>query len=181
MSMIMALTSLALEHHGHPLPAISVAVTIHVIGMFGFSLPLGWLADRTARRAVMLMGFLCLAAGAILVTVTPRYWIIVTGTFLVGVGWSAATVAATAVIADATRTFQRGRAIGTNDTASAAATIALPLLAGPAVELFGLPALGILGAGLMAPPFMLILTRLKETPNPPRGTVNRREHDCASP
>jgi MFS family permease len=72
-------------------------------------------------------------------------------------------VAATAVIADATRTFERGRAIGANDTASAAATIALPLLAGPAVELFGLPALGILGAGLMVPPFMLLLTRLKET------------------
>jgi MFS family permease len=46
MAMIMAFTSLALEHHGHPLPVISVAVTIHVIGMFGFSLPLGWVADR---------------------------------------------------------------------------------------------------------------------------------------
>ena len=93
------------------LPAISVAVTIHVIGMFGFSLPLGGWPTRTGRRAIMLMGFLCLAAGAILVAVTPRYWIIVTGTFLVGVGWFAATVAATAVIADATRTFERGRAI----------------------------------------------------------------------
>lgn len=36
MSLIMGFTSLALEHHGHSLPAISVAVTIHVIGMFGF-------------------------------------------------------------------------------------------------------------------------------------------------
>jgi MFS family permease len=162
MAMIMAFTSLTLDHHGHPLPAISVAVTIHVIGMFGFSLPLGWLADRMGRRAVILMGFLFLAGGAVLVPATSRYWIIVTGTFMVGVGWSAATVAATAVIADATRTFERGRAIGTNDTASAAAAIALPLLAGPAVELFGLSALGILGAGIMVPAFLLLLTRLKE-------------------
>jgi MFS family permease len=127
--------------------------------MFGFSLPLGWLADRMSRRAVMLLGFLFLAGGAVLVPVTSHYWIIVTGTFMVGVGWSAATVAATAVIADATRACERGRAIGTNDTASAAAAIALPLLAGPAVERFGLLALGILGAGLMVPPFVLLLTR----------------------
>src|SRR5262249_9024617 len=66
MSMIMAFTSLALEHHGHPLPVISVAVTIHVVGMFGFSLPLGWLADRAGRRTVMVLGFVFLAGGAIL-------------------------------------------------------------------------------------------------------------------
>jgi len=169
MSMIMAFTSLALEHHGHPLPAISVAVTIHVIGMFGFSLPLGWLADRAGRRAVMLLGFLLLAGGAVLVPATSRYWIIVTGTFMVGVGWSAATVAATAVIADATHTFERGRAIGASDTASAAAAIVLPLLAGPAVELFGLLALGILGTGLMVPPLVLLLTRSRETSEPARA------------
>ena len=145
------------------MPAISVAVTIHVIGMFGFSLPLGWLADRTGRRAVMLLGFLFLAGGAVLVPATSSYWIIATATFMVGVGWSAAAVAATAVIADTTNTFVRGRAIGSNDTASAAAAIALPLLAGPAVELFGLSALGILGVGLIVPPFVLLLTRLNET------------------
>ena len=163
MAMIMAFTSLALEHHGHPLPAISVAVTIHVIGMFGFSLPLGWLADRAGRRAVMLLGLLLLAAGAVLVPATTGYWIVVSGTFMVGVGWSAVTVAATAVIADATRAFERGRAIGANDSVSATAAVALPLLAGPAVELFGLSALGILGAGLMVAPFVLVLTRLKDT------------------
>src|SRR3712207_7831192 len=40
----------------HDLPAISVSVSIHVIGMFGFSLPLGQLTDRLGRRNVMLIG-----------------------------------------------------------------------------------------------------------------------------
>jgi MFS family permease len=111
----------------------------------------------------MVLGFVFLGGGAILVAATPRYWMIVTGTFMVGVGWSAATVAATAVIADVTRSFERGRAIGANDTASAAAAIMLPLLAGPAVEFFGLSALGMLGAGLMVPPFVLVLTRMNNT------------------
>jgi MFS family permease len=161
MAMIMAFTSLALEHHGHPLPVISVAVTIHVIGMFGFSLPLGWVADRAGRSVVMLLGFLFLAGGAVLVPATPRYWIIVTGTFMVGVGWSAVTVAATAIITDITRSFERGRAIGANDSLSAVAAIALPLLAGPAVELLGLSALAILGTGVVVFPFVLVLMRLK--------------------
>jgi MFS family permease len=170
MSMIMAFTALALEHHGHPLPAISVAVTIHVIGMFGFSLPLGWLTDRMGGDAAMLLGFLFLAGGAILVPATSHYWIIVTGTFTVGLGWSAATVAATAVIADATHASERGRAIGAADTASAAA-IALPLLAGPAVELFGLSALGVLGGSLVVPPFVLCLRRWKQTSNSTREAL----------
>jgi O-antigen/teichoic acid export membrane protein len=63
---------------------------------------------------------------------------------------------------DATRTFERGRAIATNDTASAAAAVALPLLAGPAVELFGLAAIGIVGVGIIALPVVLLLRRLKE-------------------
>ena len=36
----------------------------------------------------------------------------------------------------------------------------LALLAGAAVEFFGLSVLGMLGAGLMAPPFVLVLTRM---------------------
>ena len=165
MSMMMALTSLALEHHGHPMPAISVAVTIHVIGMFGFSLPLGRLADRAGRRAVLFLGLFLAAVGAVLVPIAASYWIIVTGIFLVGVGWSAVTVAATAVIADTTSALERGRAIGTNDMVSGASAVALPLIAGPVVEFFGLPWLGVLGVGLMVPPLVLLLTRFRE-PSP---------------
>src|SRR5215475_5375720 len=47
------------------------------------------------------------------------------------------------------------------DTASAAAAIMLPLLAGPTVEFFGLSALRMLGAGLMVPPLVLVVTRMK--------------------
>ena len=114
------------------------------------------------RDPVMALGLLLLAGGAILVPATSHYWMIVAGTFTVGLGWSAATVVATAVIADATDASERGRAIGAADTGSAAAAIALPLLAGPAVELFGLSALAILGTSLVIFPFVLLLMRLKD-------------------
>src|SRR4029450_11252892 len=56
MAMVMAMTSLALAHHGYALPAVSLAVASHVVGMYGLSLPLGYLTDRLGRRAVMLGG-----------------------------------------------------------------------------------------------------------------------------
>jgi len=39
------------------------------------------------------------------------------------------------------------------------------MLAGPAVELVGLPALGIVGVALIVPPVVLLLIRSKETIN----------------
>ncbi len=161
MNMMMAMTSLALNHHGHTLSAISVSVAIHVMGMFGFSLPLGWLADRVGRRNVMLLGLVLASAGSWLVVATPAYAVITAGTFFVGLGWSCVNIAATALYADTTNPAERGRVIGANDTFTAAAAISMPLVGGVVVEYLGLPMLGIIGMSLMAPPLVLLL-RLHE-------------------
>lgn len=161
MTMLMAMTPLALSHHGHGLGVISLAVTIHVIGMFGFSLPLGRLVDRVGRRPVLLAGLLTGAAGGIIMPLTPSYFVITFGIFLVGLGWSCANVASTALIADTTDPSERGRAIGANDTFSAASGMTLPLLGGVVAEYIGLPAIGVLAVALIAVPLMLVL-RLRE-------------------
>jgi MFS family permease len=159
MTLMMALTSVSLAHHGHEFSAISVSVAIHVVGMFGFSLPLGRLCDRAGRRPVLLAGLGVLAAGAILVPTTSDYWVATLGTFLVGLGWSAASVAASALIADTTVPEQRGRAIGLNDSFAAAGAIVFPLLGGPVAAAFGLVAVGLLTAAAIAPA-MLLAARL---------------------
>ena len=61
--------------------------------------------------------------GAILVTFTGAYSLITLGTFLVGLGWAAANVAATALIADLAQTAERGRAIGVNDSIAGAVSV----------------------------------------------------------
>jgi hypothetical protein len=168
MSLMMAMTSLALAHHGHALPAISLSVSIHVIGMFGFSIPIGRLSDRFGRRPLMLLGTTMLAVGSVLLS-SSHEWIPITGgTFLVGLGWSCVTVSSTALIADAVGPLSRGRAVGTSDTFSSAGSILLPVLGGPFVELFDLGVLAIIGVGLMVVPFVLAL-RLQE---PPRESVS---------
>lgn len=161
MAMMMFLTSLVLHDHGHQLPAISVSVSIHVIGMFGFSVPLGWLADRVGRRAVMFAGVIIAGAGSMLVPTSSSYWVITTGTFLVGVGWSAVYVAATALLADTCSPEERGRVIGINDTFSYLPSIILPLVAGPLASAAGFQSVGVLGMFLMVPPAVMLI-RLRE-------------------
>ena len=164
MSMMMAMTAFTLDHHGHALPMISLAVSLHVMGMFGLSIPFGRLADRVGRKPLMQVGVVIAAAGSLLIVATPEYWVIALGTVLVGAGWSSASVAATALISDTCSPSERGRAIGASDPFAAASGIALPLLGGPIAEWLGLTAVGMFGASIMLVPLILQF-RLKE-PSP---------------
>ena len=161
MNMMMAMTSLALKEHGFPLSAISLSVAIHVIGMFGFSIPIGKLGDRIGRRNTMLLGVLVAAVGTWLIVATPHYWVITFGTFLVGLGWSGGNISATALYADTTAPAARGRVIGANDTFTASASIGMPIVGGVVIEMLGLRALGFFGMALMVPALYYLL-RLRE-------------------
>jgi MFS family permease len=79
------------------------------------------------------------------------------GTFLVGLGWAGANVAATAYIADKVETSQRGRAIGVNDSFGATSTIFASFVTGPLIAFAGLPAAGLVAVLLAVLPFILRL------------------------
>ena len=156
MSIVMVLTSLVLAHHGHTLTAIAFSHMFHSIGMFGFTVPIGWLADRFGRERVMYPGVALTLVGAIFVTLGPGYWWVTLGTFLVGLGWAAANVASTALIADLTETAHRGRAIGVSDSGAGIMTVAAAVVTGPLVECTSLPAAGIAAAAVALVPLLLL-------------------------
>ncbi len=156
MSIVMVLTSLVLHHHGSSLAAISFSHMFHTAGMFAFTIPLGKLADVIGRERVMYPGVAVALIGAVLVTFTGMFWSITLGTFLVGIGWAAANVAATALIADNAETGQRGRAIGVNDSFAGATSVTTALITGPVVQWYGLPAAGIAAVLFAGVPFVLI-------------------------
>jgi MFS family permease len=164
MAMMMAMTPLVLAHHGHALPAISLAVALHVIGMFGFSLPLGRLADRFGRRVVMLAGLATISLGSLVVPITPAYAPVTLGLFLVGVGWSCVNVAVTALVADAFPAAARGRAVGVLDGTGAVASIVLPLAGGPLAQVAGHGSLAVLALALALVPVVLALRLVEPRP-----------------
>jgi MFS family permease len=152
MTMMMALTALVLDHHGYGLSAISVGVAIHVVGMFGLSLPFGRFADRFGRRPVLLGGVITGGLASVVIVASSSYVIIVLGTFLVGVGWSAVNVAATVLLADTSVPAERGRVIGANDTFAALAHVSMPLLGGLLAEATSLEVVAVAALSLSVIP-----------------------------
>ena len=162
MAIMMVLTSLVLHHHGHSLGSIAVSHAFHSAGMFAFTIPLGRLADRIGRRIVMFVGVATTLFAAGLVAFTDAYWSITLGTFLVGLGWAGANVAATALIADYAETQERGRAIGVNDSFGAAITVLMAIITGPLIDWYGLVMAGVLAMVVAMMPLPLLPAMLAE-------------------
>lgn len=157
MQIVMVLMSLVLFHHGHSLSWIAFSNMLHALGMFAFTIPLGKLADDFGREKVMHPGVAIALVGAVLVTFTDGYWMITLGAFLVGLGWAAANVAATALIADRAATAHRGRAIGVSESLGGAVSVLMALATGPLMEYSGLPAAGVLAIAVSLAPMPVLL------------------------
>jgi MFS family permease len=156
MTVVMVLTSLVLQHHGHTLTEIAASHMFHTIGMFAFTVPLGRLADRIGKEQVMYPGVIISLVGAGLVAFTGGWLLITLGTFLVGLGWAAGNVAATALIADSFETHERGRAIGVNESIAGAINMSAALITGPVMAAGGLPATGLFAILIATPPLAVL-------------------------
>ncbi len=160
MSIVMVLTSLVLSNHGSTLSEIAFSHMFHSAGMFAFTIPLGRLSDRIGHGRVMLPGVAVALVGATLVAFTGQWATVTLGTFLVGLGWAAANVAATALIADCYPTHERGRAIGVNDSVAGGASVVVAVVTGPLIELSGLPATGAVAALVALVPIVMFAAAL---------------------
>jgi MFS family permease len=156
MAIVMVLTSLVLAHHGHSLTAIAFSHMFHAAGMFAFTIPLGWAADRIGREWVMYPGVATTLVGALFVAYAEGFIAVTLGTFLVGLGWAAANVASTALIADHADTAHRGRAIGVSETGAGAMTLLAALVTGPLIEWASLPAAGLVAALVAIVPLAML-------------------------
>jgi MFS family permease len=120
------------------------------------------MADRHGRNIVMYPGVATTIVGAGLVTFTAGLLPVTLGTFLVGLGWAAANVSATALIADQVRTHERGRAIGVADSFAGAISVAVAVVTGPLIAWMGLAAAGWTAVLVAAIPLvMLAASRMK--------------------
>jgi MFS family permease len=157
MAIVMVLTSLVLKDCGTSLTGIAISGMFHSMGMFAFTIPLGKLTDRYGRDAVMFPGVATALAGAGLVAYTNSYLPVTVGAFLVGIGWAAANVAGTALIADHYATAVRGRALGFNDTCAAGISVVIALATGPLIAWVGLSGAGLMAILLAVPPLVMLM------------------------
>jgi MFS family permease len=99
---VMVMTPLHMEHGGATLKIIGVVISVHVLGMFAFAPVVGIAADRLGRAPVLWAGGGILLVALLLCGAAPEgsSWEIFAGLFLLGLGWSAATVAASTLLTE---------------------------------------------------------------------------------
>jgi MFS family permease len=114
---IMSMTPVHLSMMEVVLPLIGLTVSLHTAGMYGFSPLFGWLSDRWGRITVIVVGQVILLAALVVNTIAPENMTaIVISMILLGLGWSASTVAASALLTESVTPEDRPTVQGLSDT-----------------------------------------------------------------
>ena len=147
---VMVMTPLHMEHGGAELRVIGFVISVHVLGMFAFSPLVGLLADRRGRPPVLFTGGVLLLVSLVLCGRAPEgsSWQIFAGLFLLGLGWSFATVAASTMVADHAPLEARTDVQGAADLVMGLAAAAAGGLAGVVVGVWGYPVLAVAAVAL---------------------------------
>jgi len=147
---VMVMTPLHMQHGGAELRIIGVVISVHVLGMFAFSPLVGWLADRAGRAPVLAAGGGVLVVALVLCRSAPEgsSWQIFAGLFLLGLGWSLATISSSTMIADHAPLESRTDVQGAADLVMGLTAAAAGGLAGVIVGAFGYPTLALVSVAL---------------------------------
>lgn len=98
---VMSMTPAHLSGEGHSLAEVGFTISLHIAGMYAFAPIFGTLSDRIGAKKVVLVGQLIfLVSLGISGFGQSDFAAVVVGLFLLGLGWSAATVAASALLSE---------------------------------------------------------------------------------
>jgi MFS family permease len=161
---VMGVTPVALDNEGFGATAIAVVISLHIAGMYSLGPVIGAFLDRYGRRPGLLGGCAVAAAGAVVGSFSGQYPLVAVGMTLVGLGWAACYLGATAVISDLTTPEERGSALGLNDLFTSVAAACGVLVSGFVLEWSGLGVVGIAMAALMVPVVLLVVPLRESAP-----------------
>jgi MFS family permease len=135
---VMSMTPVHLVHHGVSLVQIGLMLSLHIAGMFALSPVFGWLSDRIGRLAVILLGQLLfgIALGVIALGEGSETFVTI-GLIFLGLGWSASTVSASALLSDLLTGAARPKIQGRSDLVMNGAGALGGAGAGPVLALVG--------------------------------------------
>lgn len=142
---VMAMTPVHLLHHGADLTIIGLSISLHIAGMYALAPIFGILADRLGRVPTILVGQGILAASLVTASFGEDSAVAVTvGLVLLGLGWSASTVAGSALLTEASSEARRTRRQGLSDFTMSIVGAAGAVLAGVILGWIGYGGLALL-------------------------------------
>lgn len=165
---VMAMTPVHLVHHGATVAESSFVISLHVAGMYAFSPVFGAASDRFGRIPVMIVGQAILFASLVLTAgFSENQTLVTVGLFLLGLGWSANTVAGATFIAESAPAEFRTAIQGRSDMMMSASGAFAGLLAGPGLALVGYSGLSVAAMFFVGGAFVLVqLVRHRQRTHP---------------
>ena len=161
MVLIMTMTPLHMAEHGHDLTAVGVVISGHTFGMFGLSPISGRLTDRFGSVPVILAGLAVVALASVLAALAPPTGgaLLFLALFLLGYGWNLGYVAGSALLTHGLSLAERTRIQGLTDTLIWSSAAIASLGSGFVLAYAGYAILGLMGAGLVVVPMLLVAAR----------------------
>ena len=148
---VMVMTPLHMHHGGATLEVIGIVISVHVLGMFALAPVVGWAADRFGRPPVLMAGAGVLFLSLFLAATSPEgaSTRIGVGLFLLGLGWSLCTVAASTLLSESAPLDARTDVQGAAHLVMGVVAAAAGVVAGLVMDGVGYVALDVLAALLV--------------------------------
>ena len=135
---VMAMTPVHLVNHGASLAIVGFTISLHIAGMYALSPVFGMIADKFGRISTILLGQAILALSLAFTGFGAENEIaVVVGLVLLGLGWSASTVAGSTLLTESTSIDKRASRQGVSDLLMSGSGAAGGALAGVALALMG--------------------------------------------
>ena len=114
---VMSMTPVHMKHDGATLAVVGFVISFHIAGMYAFSPVFGWLADRVGQVQTIVLGQIIYIASLVTsATAGHSEGQTTVGLFLLGLGWSATTVAGSALLTATLPREQKTNVQGLSDS-----------------------------------------------------------------
>ena len=148
---VMAMTPVHLVNHGASLAIVGFTISLHIAGMYALAPVFGMLSDRIGRIPTILVGQVILLASLLFTGFgSENEMAVVIGLVLLGLGWSAATVAGSTLLSESTIIEKRAARQGISDLVMSGSGAAGGALAGVVLAFLGYNGLSFVALALVA-------------------------------
>jgi len=167
MVMVMVMTPVHMEGSGDSLELVGITISLHVLGMYGLSPVFGWAIDRLGAGAVAAIGIAVELAALVtgFIAAAGNTALMVTSLILLGLGWSAAILAGSSLVATITPPDIRVPLQGASDALMNYAGAAAAALAGPILAAGGFHLVNVVAAVILAPALVLYVPAMRAVRN----------------
>ena len=114
---VMAMTPVHMQNLGYDVVVVGFTISLHIAGMYALSPVMGFLADKVGQVRMIILGQLTyISALAFAGFGSEDRWLVTIGLALLGIGWSASTVAGSALLASSLPANEKTNVQGLSDS-----------------------------------------------------------------